>query len=298
MDKKRRQIQRRRQVKRLLIIWGILGIIGLLWVVCSVFQWFAGLFVGENTYVPDEKGNVEDVWLREDVEALGTDERKDDTDAWISNGGYIFPEAEKIVSEEECRELYEGNEKLLVLVNRKRALEEGTFENDLRNICNGRLQASDYLYNDLVELLAAADEEGYQYWIASAYRSRERQQELVNEDVARYMAQGMSRQQALEKTYEQTMPAGKSEHETGLALDILCSENLNMDISQADEPGNKWLAEHAHEYGFILRYPADKEEITGILYEPWHFRYVGKEAATFLWENNLTLEEFWEILEQ
>ena len=115
--------------------------------------------------------------------------------------------------------------------------------------------------------------------------------------MARYMAQGMSRKQALEKTYEQTMPAGKSEHETGLALDILCSENLNMDVTQANEPGNKWLAEHAHEYGFILRYPVDKEEITGILYEPWHFRYVGKEAALFLWESNLTLEEFWEILE-
>lgn len=298
MDKKRRQIQRRRQVKRLLVIWGIFGIIGLLWVVSSVFQWFAGLFAGENTHMPDEKGNVEDVWRREDVETLGEDERKDGTDAWISNSGYIFPEAEKIVTEAQCRELYEGNEKLLVLVNRDRALEEGAYESDLRNICNGRLQAADVLYDDLVDLLAAADEEGYQYWIASAYRSRERQQELVDEDVARYMAQGMNRQQALEKTYEQTMPAGKSEHETGLALDILCSENLNMDVTQAEEPGNKWLTEHAHEYGFILRYPEDREEITGILYEPWHFRYVGKEAAAFLWENDLTLEEFWEILER
>ena len=80
-------------------------------------------------------------------------------------------------------------------------------------------------------------------------------------------------------------------------MDILCSENLNMDVTQANEPGNKWLAEHAHEYGFILRYPADKEEITGILYEPWHFRYVGKQAALFLWESNLSLEEFWEIID-
>ncbi|MBQ9141542.1 MAG: M15 family metallopeptidase [Lachnospiraceae bacterium] len=103
--------------------------------------------------------------------------------------------------------------------------------------------------------------------------------------------------EALEKTYEQTMPAGKSEHETGLALDLLCSENVNMDISQADEPGNRWLAEHAHEYGFILRYPKDKEDITDIYYEPWHFRYVGKETAAFLYEQEWTLEEFWECLE-
>ncbi len=299
MTKKERQLQQKRQMKRLFVAWGILGIIGLLWVVCSVFQWFAGLFAGENTHVSDKKGNVENAWMWEEMEVLGTDERGGGgTDTWISDSGYIFPEAEKIVSEAECRELYEGNEKLLVLVNRDRASEEGTYENNLRNICNGRLQASKDLYDDLVALLAAAAEEGHEYWIASAYRSRERQQELVDEDVARYMAQGMSRQQALEKTYEQTMPAGKSEHETGLALDILCSENLNMDASQAEEPGNKWLAEHAHEYGFILRYPADKEDVTGILYEPWHFRYVGKEAATFLWENELTLEEFWELLEQ
>lgn len=299
MTKKERELQQKRQMKRLLVIWGILGIIGLLWVVYSVFHWFAGLFTKENTDVPDEKDVVEDVWMWEEPESSGTDEMgAGSADTWVSNGGYIFPEAEKIVSKTECRELYEGNEKLLVLVNRDRALEEGTYENNLRNICNGRLQASRDLYDDLVDLLAAAKEEGYQYWIASAYRSRERQQELVDEDVARYMAQGMSRQQALEKTYEQTMPAGKSEHETGLALDILCSENLNMDASQAEEPGNQWLAEHAHEYGFILRYPADKEDVTGILYEPWHFRYVGKEAAAFLWENELTLEEFWEILEQ
>ncbi len=195
-----------------------------------------------------------------------------------------------------CKELYEEYSELLVLVNREHELEEGAYKDTLRNICNGRLQASEYLYEDLVDMLAAAGEAGYQYWIASAYRSRTRQQELVDEDVERYKRQGMSYAEALEKTYEQTMPAGKSEHETGLALDLLCSENVNMDISQADEPGNRWLAEHAHEYGFILRYPKDKEDITGIYYEPWHFRYVGKEAAVFLYEQEWTLEEFWECL--
>ena len=143
-------------------------------------------------------------------------------------------------------------------------------------------------------MLAAAGEEGHQYWIASAYRSRRRQQELVDEDVKRYMAQGMDYREALAETYKQTMPAGCSEHETGLALDLLCSENVNMDITQAEEPGNRWLTEHAHEYGFILRYPKEKEGITDISYEPWHFRYVGKEAATFLYEQGWTLEELHE----
>lgn len=179
---------------------------------------------------------------------------------------------------------------------KEQPLETDIYENNLRKICNGRLRASKALYEDLVNLLAAAGEEGYQYWIASAYRSRERQQELVEEDVARYVAQGMNEKEALEKTYEQTMPAGCSEHETGLALDILCSENVNMDLSQAQEPGNQWLSSHAYEYGFILRYPKEKEAITGISYEPWHFRYVGKETTKFLYQNQLTLEEFHEYI--
>ena len=93
-----------------------------------------------------------------------------------------------------------------------------------------------------------------------------------------------------------TLPAGHSEHETGLSLDILCSGNTQMDLTQANEPGNRWLVEHCAEYGFILRYPKDKENITGIAFEPWHFRYVGKEAAQFMSSRGLTLEEFFIIL--
>lgn len=92
------------------------------------------------------------------------------------------------------------------------------------------------------------------------------------------------------------MPAGYSEHQTGLALDILSSSNLNMDASQENTKENQWMKEHCYEYGFILRYPKDKENITQISYEPWHFRYVGKEAAKYMKENQLTLEEFHLIL--
>lgn len=291
MDRKEKQLLQRKRIRQILIAWGVLGLIGFVWVLYSLVNWFIGLFQREPEQTPVIGEYQEQFWIQDVQEVV-----QNEADDQRSDYGFIYVEPEKIVRREDCRKVYEANKELLVLVNREYALEEGIYEDSLRTICNGRLQASEYLYDDLVDLLAAAADEGYQYWIASAYRSRERQQELVDEDVARYMAQGMSRQQALEKTYEQTMPAGKSEHETGLALDILCSENLNMDTTQAEEAGNRWLAEHAHEYGFILRYPVDKEEITGILYEPWHFRYVGKEAAMFLWENELTLEEFWEII--
>lgn len=110
----------------------------------------------------------------------------------------------------------------------------------------------------------------------------------------RAMNKGMSYRQAWRETCKETMPAGHSEHETGLALDILCSGNMKMDASQKKEPGNRWLRENCSRYGFILRYPEDKSEITGVSFEPWHFRYVGKQAAQYMQEQDITLEEFWE----
>lgn len=195
---------------------------------------------------------------------------------------------------QECQKLFAENEALLVLVNKEHEL-PASYEAELRSICEGRLQAADILYEDLRAMLKDGGQAGFQYWIASAHRDRSYQQGLVDEDVEKYMAKGYSYEAALEKTYAYTMPAGKSEHETGLALDILCSTNTLMDESQKSEPGNRWLVDHCHEYGFILRYPEDKENITGIGYEPWHFRYVGKEAAAYLKEKGWTLEEFYEV---
>lgn len=192
---------------------------------------------------------------------------------------------------EACRKIYEKNPKLCVLVNKEVELDP-SFDSHLRSICRGRLEVSDWMYQDLTDMLHAAGEAGYDYWIASAYRSRARQQELVDEDVAALMRQGKNRREALEETLKETMPAGHSEHETGLALDILCSGNADMDASQAEEPANRWLLSHCSEYGFILRYPRDKVSVTGIAWEPWHFRYVGKEAAKYMAEQGLTLEEF------
>ena len=197
---------------------------------------------------------------------------------------------------QECQDLYARQESLLLLVNKEREL-PASYQPVLHSICKGRLEAADILYEDLCAMLAAGEQAGYQYWIASAYRDRAYQQGLVEEDVQKYMAKGYTYEEALRRTHEYTMPAGQSEHETGLALDILCSTNTIMDESQKSEPGNQWLVRHCHEYGFILRYPENKEGITGIGYEPWHFRYVGKEAAAYLTSMGWTLEEFYQVLE-
>ena len=196
--------------------------------------------------------------------------------------------------QKECRKIYQRDKKLLVLVNREQELPEG-YTPTLRTISNGRLSASGFLYDDLRKMLSDAGGSGHQYWIASAWRSPMRQQELVDEDIQALLNKGMDYEEAEQEVYKETQPAGHSEHETGLALDILCSSNPDMTISQEQEPGNRWLRENSWKYGFILRYPKEKEELTQISYEPWHFRYVGKAAAKFMYHHNLCLEEFYQI---
>lgn len=207
-----------------------------------------------------------------------------------------YEEASQNVTEKETEKKqknkhYPEASGLLVIANKNNELPKD-YDPGLRPICNGRLQAAAVIYDDLAAMLTDAGRAGYDYWIASAYRSRERQQELIDEDVREFMKMGMGYEEALEKTLEETQPAGHSEHETGLSLDILCAGNTDMDISQSYEPGNRWLVQHCAEYGFILRYPADKEDITGVAYEPWHFRYVGKKAAKQIMKQGITLEEY------
>ena len=91
---------------------------------------------------------------------------------------------------------------------------------------------------------------------------------------------------------EEVARPGMSEHCLGLAVDIITSDYTTLDYGFAQTDAAKWLYEHCAEYGFILRYPEDKTDVTGIIYEPWHFRYVGEEAAAYIMENGLTLEEF------
>ncbi|MBQ8359376.1 MAG: D-alanyl-D-alanine carboxypeptidase family protein [Oscillospiraceae bacterium] len=139
--------------------------------------------------------------------------------------------------------------------------------------------------DSLEAMINACREAGYGCSINNTYRSKDLQQYLWNRSVNGYMAQGMSYEKACEETGKDTMIPGHSEHQTGLAVDL--------DGSKACYA---WLAEHCWEYGFILRYPADRIEITGIIYEPWHFRYVGTELSLELKELGLCMEEYMTML--
>ena len=148
----------------------------------------------------------------------------------------------------------------------------------------------------LRDMLAAGEKEGLSFWIASSYRSVERQRELLDEDINTLVKQGYSYSEAYEEVTKETMPVGCSEHASGLAVDIVSKDYQVLDEKQARTDEILWLQENCSEYGFILRYPKGKEYITGIEYEPWHFRYVGRTAAKEIMEQGLTLEEYVENL--
>ncbi len=154
---------------------------------------------------------------------------------------------------------------------------QGDYEMDYR--------AANY-YLDMAE---AAKEDGIELTVVSAKRSKEYQQQLFDREVESFIAKGMNDEEAFEAAREWVALPGESEHNSGLAVDL---NNLDENFEESD--AFKWLSEHAHEYGFILRYPKDKVEITGVGYEPWHYRFVGVYHATQIKEKGLTLEEYYD----
>lgn len=126
----------------------------------------------------------------------------------------------------------------------------------------------------------------------SMFRDRKQQAKLYNNEVAKWQGQGYSLENAKIKAATVVKRPGESEHNTGLTLDILGSGYSSLTENFEKTPAFKWLVEHCAEYGFILRYPKGKENITAVIYEPWHYRYVGVEAAKEIMSRDITLEEY------
>ena len=133
--------------------------------------------------------------------------------------------------------------------------------------------------------------------INSTYRSAERQKELFDERVAAYVNQeGLTEEKAREIVSRSVAIPGTSEHQLGLAVDISDATYVRLDASQMETPTQLWMIDNSWRYGFILRYPEGKRSITGIEYEPWHYRYVGIELSTELYELGLSMEEYFDML--
>lgn len=200
-------------------------------------------------------------------------------------------------SSEEAVPVNAGDKWNLILVNRAHPLPE-SFKVDLKEITGSTYDVDSRVVENLDDMLAAAKKAGMKLQVISAYRSVAKQKTLYSQKVAEYVKQGYSQKDAEAEAAKWVAIPSTSEHHTGLASDIVGVEwyqkhgDLDDTFDQTEE--FKWLISHCTEYGFVLRFPEDKQDITGITYEPWHYRYVGKETAEYMAKNNLCLEEYWE----
>lgn len=178
----------------------------------------------------------------------------------------------------------------IILVNPWNPLPED-YEADLVELQNG--QAVDKsCYPDLQQMMDDCRAAGLSPLICSSYRSQQKQEELFQNKISRLIAEGYTREQAETEAAKAVAVPGTSEHQLGLAVDIVDVTYQLLDEAQERTHVQQWLIEHSWEYGFILRYPSDKSDVTGIIYEPWHYRFVGKETAREIKEQGVCLEEY------
>ena len=175
----------------------------------------------------------------------------------------------------------------LLVVNEWNEMPEG-FEATLTltELSNGQ-KVDSRVYPYLQEMFDAMRAENIYPVVREGYRTKEDQQAILDERIQRYMEEGFSQRRAEKAAREYVALPGMSEHHLGSAVDINADTSMstNQDVYE-------WLAKNAYKYGFILRFPEGKEEITGISYEPWHYRYVGEETAKEIYEKGICLEEY------
>ncbi len=175
----------------------------------------------------------------------------------------------------------------LAIINTKYPLPD-SYAPTLSNAINGsNIQLDSRVSERYAEMYAAAKLSGCVLTPYSGYHSYALQETNYNRKVNFYVNQGISAEEANQKASAQVLPAGCSEHNAGLAMDIVSASSDFINTKEY-----KWLCENAHNYGFILRYPEDKTAITGMNFEPWHWRYVGTQAAKEMKEKNQCLEEY------
>ena len=181
----------------------------------------------------------------------------------------------------------------LALVNAANPISE-----DMRvelEVSHGGYMVDKRIIADLDEMFNAAEAEGVSLILCYGYRSMEQSRQLFEKQINRQLAAGLEYDKAVEAAKRWVSPPGTSDHHTGLAVDIVTISNQVLDHRFAETEAAKWMAENSRKFGFVIRFPEDKQDITGINYEPWHLRYVGKEHAETMFNENLCLEEYLEV---
>ena len=264
----RRHRRQRRIYRSILAIWVLAFVIGLL---CGkiVFAKDTGLLARAGVKFAAEKSENDDTETGRDV---GTGEKSGGA------GGLQTASAE------------DADSWKLTLVNATHPMEEG-YRPRVSEIENNYYFDSRAV-GELQQMLADGRKQGLDFWICSAYRTMEKQTDLYNNKVSRLQAEGLSYEEAYRQAGTVVAYPGTSEHNLGLAADIVAKDYQLLDDKQAETPEAVWLKENCWRYGFILRYPTGKTEETGIIFEPWHYRYVGKKAAKEIMEQGICLEEY------
>lgn len=183
-------------------------------------------------------------------------------------------------------ELNAGDGWMQLLVNSSNAIPDGYAPTELTELSNGQ-SVDKRIYPSLQSMFDDARAQGVYPVVSSGYRTAKQQQSEMDDKIQEYIDDGKSEDEARTLAATYVAQVGYSEHEAGLAIDIVAKANKSD-----DDTVWAWMKEHCAEYGFILRYPEGKEGVTGMSYEPWHFRYVGVEAAQKIMGAGITLEEY------
>ena len=266
----------------------VLIILAVLIVLASLFAVY--WFVFDHPYFPFDLTQIMGKPLEEDVEPAEEPvepETKPEPAATTVIRTKPLPKPHPIVPKEPKPDPIPRDEWYMILVNREKPL-PSDFSVETVSVDSFGHQVDQRIVEDLNAMLEAGKEAGYRYSVSTAYRSFEKQDSLYKAKLQELLNAGFGQKTAEIAAEATVAKAGTSEHNTGLALDIIPTNGASSDAS----PEGKWLLEHAAEYGFILRYPKEKEAVTGFSYEPWHFRYVGKEQAAKIVDSGLCLEEY------
>lgn len=240
-------------------------------------------------------------WVEEDGKRYYYDDNSVMLTGWLcvdENWYYMKDDGSMAVGKTDVdgETLYFGSDGLqILLVNPWNFLPED-YDPEIVDVEGWWWKSNAICYPALQEMLQACRDAGLTPYIASAYRTHADQIYLHNNKIQRLINEGYSEAEARELAGTVVAVPGTSEHELGLAFDLVDDSYRNLDEAQETTAVQKWLMENSWKYGFILRYPNDKSEITGIIYEPWHYRYVGKHEAQKIYESGLCLEEYLESL--
>lgn len=275
-----RKTRRRRRTRRTRRRWSRLLLTNLLLLFALALVLRAGAALSRGETLKGEDGASNEV-TKEGKEAAGANGAKE-----ADGRGGKTPGAETSAAGQ-SKKTEQWN---LILVNPWNEVPED-YEVKLTRLRNGQAVDS-RCYPMLQQMMDDCRADGLNPYICASYRTMKKQKALFADKVKRVLLEGCPKDEAEDEAAKTVARPGTSEHQLGLALDIVDADDPQLETWQEDTPVQQWLMKNSWKYGFVLRYPPEKSSITGIIYEPWHYRYVGRQAAEEMYTRGLCLEEY------